>query len=84
MNEWQVLEHDHCAAEWYFQSVRRRLVEDELVNEFPLFYGNGVGKTMAPCIGLRAASYPVNWRDAKKYFEHQRDELPPGKGGHPV
>ena len=61
MDEWQVLEHDHCAAEWYFQSIpRRRLVYDDLLEAFPFFYGKGEGKTMRPMSGERGSH--VAWR----------------------
>ena len=43
-DEWQMLElypdePDHCAAKWYFESARRRLVYEELVDRFPDMYG---------------------------------------------
>ena len=44
MDEWQMTDHDQCSARWFFESVRRRMVEPELVAAFPLFY-TSTGRT---------------------------------------
>ena len=79
-DEWQMLElypdePDHCAAKWYFDSARRRLVEKELVDRFPDMYGltdenTTKGRMQLPATALRNGDgYEVDWANAYEYFK---------------